>query len=156
MPLVDLPLDQLRNYAGRNPRPADHDDYWAEALRELDGTDPRVELVQNPVLNAHGVECFDLWFNGAGGARIYAKYLRPAVEARKGRPAPAVLQFHGYTGNGGDWSGKLAYAASGFCVAAMDCRGQGGRSQDTGGVGGTTHNGHIIRGLADADPRKML
>ncbi|MEY4489652.1 MAG: hypothetical protein RIQ79_2160 [Verrucomicrobiota bacterium] len=156
MPLIDLPLEQLRNYAGRNPRPADHDAYWAEALRELDATDPKVELVPSPVLDAPGVECFDLWFTGVGGARIYAKYLRPTSEARGGKPAPAVLQFHGYTGNGGDWSGKLVYAASGFCVAAMDCRGQGGRSQDTGGVGGTTHNGHIIRGLDDPDPRKLL
>ena len=31
-------------------------------------------------------------------------------------------------------------------VAAMDCRGQGGLSEDVGGVKGTTVNGHIIRG----------
>ena len=29
-----------------------------------------------------------------------------------------------YSGNSGDWSDKLAYAASGFSVAALDCRGQ--------------------------------
>lgn len=156
MPLVDLPLEQLRNYAGRNPRPADFDAYWEEALRELAATDPKPELVPNPVLNAPGVECFDLWFTGVGGARVYAKYLRPTAAARGGKPAPAVLQFHGYSGNSGDWAGKLAYAASGFCLAAMDCRGQGGRSEDKGGVLGNTLNGQIIRGLDDPDPRKLL
>ena len=156
MPLIDLPLEELRTYAGRNPRPADFDAYWDEALRELAATDPKAQLVPNTTLRAPGVECFDLWFTGVGGARIYAKYLRPTVAARADKPAPAVLQFHGYTGNSGDWSGKLAYAASGFCMAAMDCRGQGGLSEDKGGVLGTSHNGHIIRGLDDPDPRKLL
>ena len=37
----------------------------------------------------------------------------------------------------------------------MDCRGQGGQSQDPGGTTGNTHNGHIIRGLSDG-PEKLL
>ncbi len=37
----------------------------------------------------------------------------------------------------------------------MDCRGQGGRSEDTGRVRGTTYRGHIIRGLEDA-PDNLL
>ena len=152
MPLLDLPLEQLRTYAGRNPRPADFDAYWDEALRELDATDPQPKLVKSSVLSAPGVECFDLWFTGVGGALIYAKYLRPVGA----KAAPAVLQFHGYSGSSADWAGKLAYAATGFCVATMDCRGQGGRSQDVGGVQGNTFKGHIIRGLDDPDPRKML
>lgn len=156
MPLVDLPLEQLRNYAGRNPRPVDFDAYWEEALADLAATDPEPELVPNAALDAPGVECFDLWFTGVGGARIYAKYLRPTEAARAGRPAPAVLQFHGYSMNSGDWAARLGYAASGFCVAAMDCRGQGGRSADKGGVLGNTHAGQIIRGLDDPDPSKLL
>jgi len=152
MPLVDKPLSELRTYQGRNPRPADFDAYWAEALRELDATPPNPQLVPNTSISPKGVECFDLWFTGVGGARIYAKYLRPAGA----KNAPAVLQFHGYTGNGGDWAGKLGYVGQGFCLAAMDCRGQGGRSEDKGGVQGTTHNGHIIRGLDDPNPHNLL
>jgi cephalosporin-C deacetylase len=152
MPLVDKPLPELRTYEGRNPRPADFDAYWAEALRELDATPPNPELVPSAEIAPKGIECFDLWFTGVGGARIYAKYLRPAG-AKK---APAVLQFHGYSGNGGDWAGKLGYAGQGFCVAAMDCRGQGGKSQDKGGVLGNTLRGHIIRGLDDPNPHNLL
>jgi len=152
MPLIDKPLDELREYQGINPRPADFDDYWAAALAELDATDPAPELVPNPTLDTRCAECFDLWFTGVGGARIYAQYLRP----KSAGACPAVLQFHGYSGNAGDWVEKLSYVAEGMCVASMDCRGQGGRSEDVGGVQGTTLQGHIVRGLDDPDPQKLL
>lgn len=153
MPLVDFPLSQLREYRGRNPRPADHDAYWAAALRELDTTDPRPELRPAAVVQSRQVEGFDLWFTGVGGARIYAKYLRPKSAA--GARHPAVLQFHGYSGHSGDWLDKFGWPAEGFCYAAMDCRGQGGRSEDNGQVKGPTLRGHIVRGLEDPDPAKL-
>jgi cephalosporin-C deacetylase len=153
MPLIDKPLPELFTYRGRNPRPADFDAYWATALQELDATPPRPELRPNPILQSAQVECFDLWFNGVGGARIYAKYIRP--KARAGGRRPAVLQFHGYAGHTGDWLDKFGWAAEGFCYAAMDCRGQGGRSEDNGRVKGTTLRGHIVRGLDDPDPRNL-
>lgn len=156
MPLIDLPLPELHTYTGRNPRPADFDAYWDAALRELDATDPAPELRPSPVLTTRNVECFDLWFTGVGGARIYAKYLRPSAATIAPAPKrPAVLQFHGYSGQSGDWLDKLGWPAEGFCYAAMDCRGQGGRSEDNGQVKGTTLRGHIIRGLDDPDPRKL-
>jgi len=149
MPLIDLPFDQLHQYAGRNPRPADFDNYWDRALRELDALDPDVQLTPH-ALRTHGAECFHLRFTGAGGARIYAKYLRPR---KAPQPHPAVLMFHGYSGNSGDWQDKLALVSQGYAVAALDCRGQGGLSEDTGGVRGNTLRGHIIRGLADGPER---
>lgn len=145
MPTIDMPLEQLKSYEGRNPRPADFDAYWDRALDELRAVDPQVELIPSSFQTPQA-ECFDLYFTGVRGARVHAKYIRPKnVEGRH----PAVLQFHGYTGNAGDWNDKLAYASLGFSVLALDCRGQGGSSEDTGGVQGTTHNGHIIRGLND-------
>jgi len=159
MPLIDLPMEELTTYSGRNPRPADHDAYWARALAEMAAVDPRVELVPHPV-NAPYAECFDLYFTGVRGARIHAKYLRPAREAAEraagadGRH-PAVLMFHGYAASSGDWSDKLKWPARGFSVAALDCRGQGGLSEDSGAVKGTTWRGHIIRGL-DGVPDDLL
>ena len=152
MPLIDLPVPELHTYAGRNPRPADFDAYWDAALRELAATDPQPELRPTPeIAVSRGVECFDLYFTGVGGARVYAKYVRPKGAAK----CPAVLQFHGYSRDSGDWLDKLGWAAEGFCYAAMDCRGQGGRSEDSGQVKGTTLRGHIVRGLGDPDPRKL-
>ena len=154
MPLIDLPLPELFHYQGRNPRPAEFDVYWAAALRELDATAPNPELRPNNAVTTRAIEGFDLWFTGVGGARIYAKYLRPKNTAAHARH-PAVLQFHGYSGNTGDWFDKLGWPAEGFCYAAMDCRGQGGRSEDSGQVRGTTLRGHIVRGLDDPDSRKL-
>jgi cephalosporin-C deacetylase len=150
MPLIDKPLGELHHYQGINPRPEDFDAYWDEALAEMDAVDPDVELRLAPFQTPFA-ECFDLFFTGVGGSRVHAKYLRPAGP---GQPRPAVLQFHGYGGDSGDWAGKLGYVARGFCVAALDCRGQGGISEDLGGIKGNTFKGQIIRGLDD-DPRKF-
>jgi cephalosporin-C deacetylase len=150
MPLVDMPMEKLLQYEGRNPRPADFDAYWDTALAEMHATDPDVELVPHPI-TAPFAECFDLYFTGVGGARVYAKYLRPKNVSEKG---PALLQFHGYSGNSGDWTDKLGQVARGYAVAALDCRGQGGKSEDVGGVKGNTLRGHIIRGLDDS-PEKL-
>jgi len=151
MPLIDKPLDELKTYLGRNPRPADFDEYWDRALAEMRGVDPEVELTPREA-NLRNAECFDLYFTGVGGARIHAKYIRPADVSE---PHPAVVVFHGYSGNSGDWFGHLGWVSQGFSVAALDCRGQGGLSEDVGGVKGTTFRGHIIRGLDDS-PDKLL
>lgn len=146
MPLVDLPVEQLLQYQGRNPRPDGFDSFWNEALEELESVDPRAELVPRPMA-APFAQCFDLWFDGVDGARQYAKFLRPT---KGDGPVPCVLDFHGYSGSSGDWFGKLPYPARGQAIAALDCRGQGGRSRDRSQVVGNTHSGHIIRGLDDA------
>ena len=149
--LFDLPLDELKHYGGRNPRPADFDEYWQRAGAELDATDLAVELV-DARFQVPCARCRHLYFTGVGGARVHAKLLQPvAVTA----PGPAVLMFHGYRGSSPEWSELLGYVAAGFTVAALDCRGQGGKSEDPGGVRGNTLYGHIIRGLADG-PDQLL
>ena len=151
MPLIDKPWAELRTYTGRTPRPADFDSFWDTSLAEMKALDARVELTPAR-FTAPGVDCFDLFFTGVGGARVHAKYLRPKSAPE---PHPAVVIFHGYSGNSGDWFDKLAWTALGYSVLALDCRGQGGFSQDCGGVTGTTLNGHIIRGLDDP-PQQLL
>jgi cephalosporin-C deacetylase len=153
MPIIDKPLSELKLYKGLNPRPADFDQYWKSSLAELDAVDPQVELVPSKTIKPRNAECFDLWFTGVGGSRIHAKYLRPKNPPK---PHPAVVMFHGYTGNSGDWADKLCYASEGIALAALDCRGQGGLSEDRGVVKGNTMRGQIIRGLDDPDPKKLL
>ena len=153
MPLMfDMPLEALKTYQGTNPRPHDFETFWDTRLAEMRDIDPQVEF-QPAEFQTSFAECFHLFYTGVGGARIHAKYLRPRVPPSI--PHPAVLMFHGYSANAGDWFSKLPYVASGFAVAALDCRGQGGLSEDTGGVVGNTRLGHIIRGL-DGPPEKML
>lgn len=152
MPLTfDMPLEELKTYQGCNPRPDDFDVFWDKAVAEMQAVDPQVELVPAE-FQVSFAECFHMYFTGVGGARVHAKLLRPKDAPL---PHPAVLMFHGYSKNSGDWSEKLGYVAQGYTVAALDCRGQGGLSEDKGGVTGWTLRGHIVRGLADS-PEKML
>ena len=151
MPSFDLPINELHEYPGRNPKPEDFDHFWDESIDQMQDQNPQLVLTPSS-WQAPGAECFELWFSGVGGARIHAKYLRPA----SGYNYPTVVQFHGYSMNAGDWFDKLAWVQQGYAVAAMDVRGQGGLSEDIGGVYGTTLSGHIIRGLDAGRPERLF
>jgi cephalosporin-C deacetylase len=150
VPVVDLSVDELVDYTGRNPKPDDFDAYWSDALAELDATPAEVELLPATFI-CRAAEAYDLWFSGVRGARVHAKVLIPRGVAN----APGLVAFHGYSQNSGDWSQRLAYASEGFVVVSMDVRGQGGQSTDPGGHKGTTFYGHIVRGATDA-PENLL
>lgn len=143
MPMLDMPVEELKRYQGTNPRPEDFDAYWDRAVAEMRAVDPKVEMIKAD-FQAPFAECYHMYYTGVRGARIHAKLILPAGSKE---PMPAVVMFHGYTDSCRWWNDKLQYAAAGFAVAAMECRGQGGLSEDVGGVKGTTVNGHIIRGL---------
>ncbi|MDD3334002.1 MAG: acetylxylan esterase [Eubacteriales bacterium] len=151
MPILDMPLEKLQKYCGRNECPADIDRYWDEAVAEMEALGTAYTL-EKADFQVPGAECYHLYFVGVGGARIHSIFLRPEKRNKK---LPAVLEFHGYSGNCGSFRPKLAWVAAGYCVAAMDCRGQGGLSQDTLQCSGNTLHGHIIRGLFEQDPRQL-
>lgn len=148
---LDLKPQELFEYMGSSPCPQDMDNFWDESINEMESIDPQVEM-NRAVPWLRNVEAFDLYFIGVGGERIYAKYLRPA----KVKKAPVVYVFHGYSAKSPGWTACLSYVSQGFCVAALDCRGQGGMSQDLGGVVGNTFHGHIIRGLDSDSPKDLL
>lgn len=153
MPVFDLPLAELHDYAGINPRPDDLDAFWEAALAELREARRDEDIVLAPVDHlAEYAECFDLWFTGVRGTRLHAKYLRPTDRST---PHPAIAIFHGYYASSPDWFRLLPYVAQGFSVLALDSRGQGGLSRDTGGIAGTSVMGHIVRGL-DVAPTELL
>ncbi|CCQ96262.1 Esterase [[Clostridium] ultunense Esp] len=147
----DMPLDQLFTYQGSSPKPADFDEYWQRGLDELKKQPLDYELIPAEI-QTDLVESFHLYFTGVGGARIHCKLVRPKRWQKKG---PGIVYFHGYSVNSGDWLDKIAYAAHGFTVIAMDCRGQGGLSEDNLTVKGTTLRGQIIRGLDDPNPDNL-
>ena len=152
MPLTfDMPFEELEQYRGTNPKPDDFDRYWTDAIAEMKAVDAQVELVPAD-FQTNIADCFHMYFTGVRGARIHVKLLRPK---QLKNDHPGLVMFHGYSGNSGSWVDKLPYVAQGFVVAALDCRGQGGLSEDVGGHLGTTFSGHIIRGL-DGDSHNML
>lgn len=146
----DMPLSDLQQYKGINPKPDDFDAYWAAGLKELQAQSLDYELIPAS-FQSKAAECFHLYFTGVGGARIHGQLVRPKGQTI---PGPGLLWFHGYHVNSGDWMDKIGYAAEGYTILAMDCRGQGGLSEDNLQVKGTTLKGHIIRGIEEA-PEKL-
>lgn len=148
---LDLKPEELRRYMGVSPCPKDIDAFWDGELAAMRAIDPQIEM--HRIWDYPATECFDLYFTGMNGARIYAKYARPKhIE----KPLMGVVRFHGYGAQSPDWQELLAWTGQGACVAAMDVRGQGGRSEDVGSVRGNTQKGHIIRGLSEGDPHRLL
>jgi len=151
MPLTfDIPHEELENYTGRNPKPEDFDLYWDRALAEMRACNPDPEMTRADFQLPYA-DCFHLFFTGVGGSQIHAKLVIPKDCTE---PVPVVFQFHGYSMSAGDWTGLAPLAAAGIAVAAMDCRGQGGMSEDMSPVPGWTLKGQIVKGL-DAHPDKL-
>lgn len=151
MPIVDMPLEQLKVYQGCNPCPADIEEYWDRAIAEMEALGTGCELIP-AAFHAPNTECYEMYFTGAGGARIHCRFARPANVQGK---IPGVCLFHGYSGSCGSFCDLLKWTNCGMAVASMDCRGQGGTSEDSVPVKGNTLHGHIIRGLDDPDPDKL-
>lgn len=150
--LVDMPLSQLQTYLGRNPKPADFESYWDENLRAADALDLQVETVPADFQLPYA-DCYHLYFTGTGGARIHSKLVVP--KNHSGR-CPAMVAFHGYSGSATSFLNYAFYAAAGFVVAELDCRGQGGYSFELGeGVCGDTMIGQLALGI-DAGKEHLL
>ena len=128
MPQLDMPLSKLQEYMGRTPCPADFDEFWEKSLAEMNAIDPKPEFKPHP-FKSNCADLYELRFTSTKGAVIFGKVAVPKNVQGK---VPAVLMFHGLGGDGGSYRGLLSYASQGFVVASMDCRGQGGKSQDVG------------------------
>ncbi|HFI0634997.1 TPA: acetylxylan esterase [Streptococcus suis] len=136
-----MSLQEMESYLGRQEVPTDFDQFWQGHLASLPDL-PDFELVEKEV-GLEGVACSELTFIGQGGSKIFSKVIFPKKEEK----IPVLFYFHGYQGQGPDWSELLKYTAVGIGVVAMDVRGQAGRSQDLGCFEGITVKGQVIRGM---------
>lgn len=152
MAILDMSLEKLYEYRGISPLPEDFDEFWNSQLRELANLDIKLELkkadFESPI-----AECYDLYFNGIDGTRIYAKFMKPKEVKRK---MPALLEFHGYEERSNDWSNNLHYVASGICVAVMECRGQDYLKEDSCKFKSFKSKGHIVRGLVEGREKLLF
>lgn len=151
---MSMTAEDIRNlddYYGITPMPEDFDTFWEARMEEADAVELQYSITQaKEVPSFASCEYLDLWFVGIGGARIYAKYLKPKCKTN----IPLVLQFHGYPGASRSWLEQSSYAGMGMAIIAVDCPGQGGYGEDLGGYLGTTVTGHIVAGV-DGPPEKM-
>jgi cephalosporin-C deacetylase len=150
--LFDYSLNVLREYRPERVEPDDFDAFWQRTLAEAR------EVPLNPVfqpvdVGLHGLETFDVTFNGWGGQPI-----KGWLQVPRGRsgPLPCVVEYIGYGGGRGfpmDW---LLWSAAGFAHFVMDTRGQGsvwlkGDTPDLETGGNPQSPGFMSRGVLDPD-----
>ena len=150
MSMIDEIREELLSRKGMNPKPDDFDSFWESSLKETEKLQTNVKL-EAAQFKSPAAECYDLYFTGTYSSRIHTKLLLPKDRKKK---CPALLHFHGLSGASEDWSFYLNYAASGVAVAAMDCRGQNGFSDDGCRVSLNTYSGFLCRGITD-EPERM-
>lgn len=132
-------------YLGSDQKPEDFDAFWDKGKAMIDALPINFELIPHDIFS-HVANGYDLFFTSHDGDRIHCQLVMPKDEEKN---YPTQIQFHGYHGSSGDWGDKIGLAAEGYCVIAMDVRGQGGLSEDSRKTTGGTLKGHIIRGVED-------
>jgi dipeptidyl aminopeptidase/acylaminoacyl peptidase len=107
-------------------------DVWSCAA---DGKDVvRLTSVNDDLLSrAHRSQPQEIWFDGAGGARVHA-WMFPPVDRQEGNRYPLLLLVHG--GPQGSWDDRFSYrwnpqifAGAGYAVLAPDPHGSVGYGQ---------------------------
>lgn len=142
MSTIDMPIKEMEVYLGSSIKPGDFDNFWESEINSLTEDNFKYRIIKKEFKN-NQAEYYEIYFNGIDGAEIYVKYISPSIKKK----APIVLEFHDYKEASKGWYYLSRYVALGYSVVAMDCRGQGGKSEDIGGVKGSTVCGHVINGL---------
>ncbi|MGX7112714.1 alpha/beta fold hydrolase [Gemella cuniculi] len=126
--------------------------FWNKKIEFINTVSLNYNLTKTSFSTFDNIEYYDLYFTSFDGAKIYAKYLKNKKIRKnipKNKKIPVLFYFHGYPASSRNWLEKTAYCSLGYDIIAMDFRGQGGLSEDIGGVKGATAFGHIIAGIDD-------
>jgi len=125
MPLVDMPLAELKKYKPALTRRKDFAAFWTRTLKAALKQPLGVTLGPCDHL-AQGIRVSRLGFDGFGGGRITGWCLEPAGRG----PYPAVVVYHGYSVRSPGIFHLLPWVYQGMVVLSVDCRGQNGGSTD--------------------------
>jgi len=145
MPIVDLPLKELRTYKPPLTRRKDFSKFWKENIRlsREQPLNPKVEKVGYPVKR---VKVQSVTFDGfLDKTPINAWHLRPSGRGE----FPCMLFLHGYGGNRGSVSDYLGWVLQGYDVMAVDVRGQSGDTPDFARYPSGSIIGNMTKGILD-------
>jgi len=147
---VDLPLEELKQYRPAQTKEPDFDSFWQRTLDEALAQPLNADLHRIADYPVPEVEVFQASFDGWRGGRSAAWYLRPR-DVRADGSLPALVFYHGYSGNKGHAYQYLQWALQGFAVLAVDVRGQSGESSDFGQYEGGHVSGWMTKGILDPE-----
>jgi len=80
----DMPVNELKEYRGTNPKPDDFNEFWEKGLRDLSKQSMDYELIPAN-FSSRVAECYDLYFTGIGDAKIHCQLVRPKNQKEKGQ-----------------------------------------------------------------------
>lgn len=138
-----MSLTEMRRYQGAQEIPEGFHSFWDKKIQELNGL-PKYEFIEKDYFGDQ-IQAYECWFTGTNEGEVFAKCLFP----KSSHPVPVLFYFHGYQGQGPDWSEFLNYVAAGYGVVCLDVRGQAGRSIDNQSFKGITVKGQVIRGMEE-------
>ena len=151
MPLVDWPLPQLVAYRPPLTREPDFEAFWRETLDTVSGAPLAAEITPFEDYPVPDVRVNRAYYTGWDGARICGWWLVPpdnAPGASQGK-RPTMVFYHGYSGNKGQVDAYLGWVLQGYCVFAVDTRGQSGESTDPTTYPGGHATGWMTAGITD-------
>ncbi|NPV06705.1 MAG: prolyl oligopeptidase family serine peptidase [Anaerolineae bacterium] len=147
---VDMPLSELQQYRPPQTKEPDFDSFWEHTLDQARSQPLSPEFRRMEGYPVPEVEVFRASFDGFRGGRSVGWYLRPAGAANEGK-LPAVVAYHGYSGNKGQPHQYLHYALQGYAVLALDVRGQSGESCDANQYDSGHVTGWMTKGISDPE-----
>jgi len=146
MPVVDLPLGELREY---RPELTRHDNFlrfWGENVKQAE--DQPLNDITKPVdYFSHKLEVNKVTYDGFLDKSPITGFW---IHSRgKDGETPTLIFYHGYGGNKGTVSDYLGWVMLGFSVLTVDVRGHSGESFDYARYGSGNMLANITKGIAD-------
>lgn len=142
----DMPLGQLRTCLLPLRREADFHDFWNRMLirNRQQPLEPAAETLPYTVPD---VRVEKISFAAFDGGRIAGWSITPARVQRR----PALLFFHGYSGDKGRIANYLMWAMQGFTCLTFDVRGQLGDSTDHAAYPSGRYAGWMTSGILEPE-----
>ncbi|GLV59073.1 cephalosporin-C deacetylase [Dictyobacter sp. S3.2.2.5] len=151
--IVDMPLAELEQYHPALNAESDFDAFWARTVRESDGQPLNASVEEYP-FPSDRVTVYRVRYDGFGqNTRVAGWYLVPQKPYRlevDGK-TPTLVQYHGYSDSKGLPVRQMNWALQGYCVFAVDTRGQNGETPDNNTYSSGSILGCMSKGILDPE-----
>jgi len=146
MPLVDLPLNELKVYKPKLTKTKDFEKFWKDNIKRAEEQPLNVKAKDVDYFS-NKVVVSKLTFDGFLDKSPITAYFIKATGSNK--PKPTIVSIHGYSGSKGTVSDYLGWITLGFSVLTVDIRGQGGEAPDHARYDLGNVTGNMTKGIQD-------
>lgn len=149
--IVDKPLAELEQYRPSLTMESDFEAFWQSTLAESDAQPLHATVEEHPY-PVKRLKVYAVRYDGFGPeTRVAGWYIVPdeAYRLSVNGKTPTIVFYHGYGGYRGLPTTHLRWALQGFCVFAVDTRGQNGDTPDNAIYPAGSALGNMSRGILD-------